>query len=212
MRNIIYPLLCLSFLSNCESNNLSIKHWINEPSVAIQPFDGFPNRLIKEVVAAIDSLYDIKIEVLAPIALPKHAFYKPRQRYRADSLIRYLQKIKPEKYTKIIGLTEQDISTTKGGFKDYGIMGLAFVPGSSSIVSTYRVRRGAKNTKHLKERLHKVTCHKLGHNFGLPHCVDSEKCVMRSARGKASNIDNYNFGFCDICSSKTSTVLKSYKD
>ena len=77
MRKVIYGLLCLSFLSNCESNSLSIKHWMNEPSVAIQPFDGFSNRLIKEVVTAIDSLYDIKIEVLAPIALPKHTFINP---------------------------------------------------------------------------------------------------------------------------------------
>lgn len=199
--------LSLPFYS-CEDRGLPNFISNTRKTIAIQPFKGFPSKLIPVVQAAIDSLYDVEVTVLNPISLPQSTFYIPRQRYRADSLIRYLKAIKPSQYDKIIGLTHKDISTTKGGFKDYGIMGLGFRPGPSSIISIYRIKRGATNTPHLHDRLSKVVCHELGHNFNLPHCPHSLTCIMRSARGKASNIDSYDFDFCDNCTRKISSVLK----
>ena len=88
-----------------------------------------------------------------PGALPQSAYYKPRNRYRADSLINYLWQRSTTK-SVLIGLTNKDISTTKGKIDDWGIMGLAYCPGHSCVVSTYRLDKSKLN-----EQLFKVAIH-----------------------------------------------------
>ena len=61
------------------------------------------------------------------------AWYPARDRYRADSLIRYLGRFGSAD-TILIGLTNKDISTTKGQIRDWGIMGLGYCPGTSCVV------------------------------------------------------------------------------
>lgn len=196
-------LLCI----NCENNNI-LDFSPQTTKVAIQPFGKFPNDILKEVQAGIDSMYNIESIVLTPIDLPQNAYYTPRNRYRADSLIRHLKRIKPTKYDKILGLTTSDISTTKGKYKDFGIMGLGFCPGKSSVSSIYRVQRGAINRQHFINRFRKVTIHELGHNFGLKHCTYDTKCLMQSAKGKVSTIDNADEILCEKCRKQISYALR----
>ena len=194
---IIIASIFLLFL-NCENKSLSI--FEPQPTkVAIQPFEDFPQDITKEVQMAIDSMYDIESTILSPIDLPKSAYYQPRNRYRADSLIRYLKQEKPNEYDKILGLTTSDISTTKDGYKDFGIMGLGFRPGKSCVGSLYRVQRGARNRQQIISRFRKVTVHELGHNFGLKHCTYDAKCLMQSAKGKATTIDKADEILCENC-------------
>jgi archaemetzincin len=203
---IVIIAICLFFLS-CEDTTI-IPSKFHKIKVAIQPFESFPQDITKEVQMAIDSMYDIESTILSPIDLPKHAYYTPRNRYRADSLIRYLKRIKINRYDKILGLTTSDISTTKGDYKDFGIMGLGFRPGSSCIGSLYRVQRGARNRKQIIERFRKVTIHELGHNFGLKHCTYNSKCLMQSAKGKVATIDHADEILCENCRKQISYVLK----
>lgn len=137
--------------------------------------------------------------------LPAEAFYKPRNRYRANKLIHYLK----ENYDsdKIIGLTHKDISTTSGKHEDWGIMGLAYRPGKSCVVSTFRTFRGAKSEEHKNERLKKVVFHEFGHTLGLPHCENSKSCLMRDANGKVITVDETD-DFCANCKSKILKYLK----
>lgn len=194
---IIITSICVFFF-NCENRSLPILK--KQPTkVAIQPFEDFPQDITKEVQMAIDSMYDIESTILKPINLPKSAYYQPRNRYRADSLIRYLREEKPNDYDKILGLTTSDISTTKDGYKDFGIMGLGFRPGESCVGSLYRVQRGAKNRQQIISRFRKVTVHELGHNFGLKHCTYDVKCLMQSAKGKATTIDKADEILCENC-------------
>lgn len=181
---------------------------IVKTKVAIQPFEDFPTDIIKEVQAGIDSMYDIESTILPHIKLPKQAYYKPRNRYRADSLIRFLKAEKPGQYNKILGLTTSDISTTKGGYEDFGIMGLGFQPGKSCVASTYRVKRGAVSKQHLINRIRKVTIHELGHNFGLKHCTYDSKCLMQSAKGKVSTIDKAQEILCQNCQRQIRPFLR----
>lgn len=39
----------------------------------------------------------------------------------------------------MIGITQKDISTSKGQYADWGIMGLAYRPGNSCVASYYRL-------------------------------------------------------------------------
>jgi archaemetzincin len=132
------------------------------------------------------------ITIKKPIPLPKTAYYHARNRYRADSLIYFLRDYTVAGH-KTIGLTNKDISTTKDGIADWGVMGLGFCPGNACIASTFRLSKTETNTQ-----LFKVAIHELGHTFGLPHCV-VKSCFMRDAKG--GNPTNDEIEFCSKCKS-----------
>ena len=93
--------------------------------------------------------------------------------------------------TQTIGLTNKDISTTKGKFKDWGVMGLGFCPGKACVVSTFRLSK-----KETLDQLYKISVHELGHTHGLPHCT-TKTCFMRDAEGKNPLKEETNF--CPKC-------------
>lgn len=105
--------------------------------------------------------------------MPAAAYYAPRKRYRADTLIHWMSSRAKENEV-YAGITMQDISTTKGDNPDYGVMGLGFMPGKACVASSFRLRD--------KKNFFKVLIHELGHTAGLPHCPE-KTCFMRDAEG-----------------------------
>lgn len=108
----------------------------------------------------------------------------------------------------IIGLTNQDISTSKydenrkiklpvSKYSDWGILGLGYRPGVSCVVSTYRIKH--PNYEKFIDRFQKIAMHEIGHNMGLIHCTKSENCVMRDAAEKISTVDNVQLKLCPSC-------------
>ncbi len=159
--------------------------------IILQPFEKFSddelNKLYKQFTGISSKVY-----INPSIPLPKNAYNQKRNRYRADSLIKFLRgRVKND--TVIIGITNKDISTSKGKINDWGVMGLGYRPGKSCIVSTYRL-----NKKQLSEQLYKVTAHEFGHTQGLDHCPD-KSCIMRDAEGR--NPLNEENEFCPKCKS-----------
>jgi archaemetzincin len=140
--------------------------------------------------------------------LPALAYYHPRNRYRADKLIDWLRETRPDSVDYVMALTGSDISHTKGEIEDYGIMGLAFCPGRSGVVSTFRIGKGAKNKAHLMERFSKTVLHELGHNFGLPHCAQAKQCLMRDACGTVKTLDKAKKIVCGECKRKLGGLLR----
>lgn len=130
---------------------------------------------------------------------PSNCYYKPRNRYRADSTIKWLKEIKPDSTRTIVGITDEDVSTSKGLHRDFGVMGLGYQPGKACVVSTVRLRKSASTSQKLKERIFKVVVHEMGHNFGLPHCLD-QTCIMADAEGKMK-LDEEK-GLCSNCKRK----------
>ena len=159
--------------------------------VVMQPFDDMPQKHVQEIYRRINPVYDTVI-IRKAIPLPALAYTAPRNRYRADSLIRFL-KNRVGKDTLIMGLTSKDISTTKGKFNDYGIMGLAYSPGNSCVISSFRL-----NKNKLADQLYKVAIHELGHTTGLPHCK-IKSCYLRDAEG--GNPLDHEISFCKTCQS-----------
>lgn len=131
-----------------------------------------------------------RIQIKQTIPLPAFAFYKPRNRYRADSLIQFL-KGRTSRNEVTIGLTNKDISTSKGNVADWGVMGLGFCPGNACVASSFRVLKNKR-----QEQFFKVAIHELGHTEGLPHCP-VKTCFMRDAAG--GNPINEETGFCHAC-------------
>jgi len=179
--------------------------------VAIQPFRGIDKGSVLEVQKGIERYYGLKVTILPDVPLPAHTknthilkkyHLQLPVRYRADSLLAYLWDTKPPEYDYVIGLTNQDISTTKPKkpkwlYTDWGIFGLGYRPGPTCIVSTYRLYRYA-NLAQMRTRLRKIAIHELGHNLNLRHCPH-RNCVMQSARESMKTIDNEPESLCDSC-------------
>ena len=97
-----------------------------------------------------------------------------------------------------LGITSYDISSTKNGKPDFGIMGLGFRPGKACVASDFRLKD--------KSNFFKVVIHELGHTAGLHHCPE-KTCFMRDAEGH--NPTDEETGFCPSC--KKSLLAKGWK-
>lgn len=188
---IIYFFLILLLIGSCTNkdsvNNVAKSNIV----IDIQPFNGISTSQTQYVFTELKKIYSF-IEIKKAIALPAAAWYPPRNRYRADSLIHFL-KTQTAKGHITIGLTNKDISTTKNAVADWGVMGLGFCPGNACIASTFRLTKTEINMQ-----LFKVAIHELGHTQGLPHC-NVKSCFMRDAEGR--NPTNEEKDFCPKCKS-----------
>lgn len=179
----------LSLLS-CEnkSNENAIKA---QKVIVIQPLGNFQQKQSQKVFTEIKSI-NPKVVLKGNIEFPEKSFYSPRNRYRADSIIKNL-KNNIGKDSVIVGLSHFDISTTKNRIKDWGIMGLGYRPGKACVVSDFRLSR-----KNKSEQFYKLVLHELGHTEGLPHCKENT-CMMRDAEG--GNPFDQEKSFCRKCKS-----------
>jgi archaemetzincin len=136
----------------------------------VQPLGGCASKTAgtNEVVAALRAFYPIEVRVLECQDLPKAAYYPARKRYRAERLLTYLNQRMPKDGWRILGLTDTDISTTKDQYQDWGVMGLGELPGTATVISSFRCRKKARNAAHGIERLAKVAVHEIGHTLPAP--------------------------------------------
>jgi archaemetzincin len=180
-------------------------------TIGIQPFKGFDKKLADTLSKTIKQVYGFNVIILPEKELPKNAFINVKSpRYRADTLLKYLEKNKTASLNCVIGLTAKDISSTtydeKGNikqpefkYKDWGIFGLGYCPGPCCIVSTFRLTNTTKENFIL--RFKKVCIHELGHNLGLPHCP-TPGCVMGDACETIKTVDNEKLELCPRCKAK----------
>lgn len=191
--------LCLTFIISCSDKQQKIVTRNQPMVILIQPFKDFKPENIKFVTEEIKKVYP-NVKVLNAIDLPANAYYKERNRYRADSIIKFLDQRTKEGFVTI-GLTSKDISVTKGKVKDFGIMGLGYRPGKACVASQFRLNKANQD-----EQFFKIAIHELGHTQGLKHCPE-KMCFMRDAEGK--NPTNDETDFCNKC--KTFLINKNWK-
>jgi len=159
--------------------------------IVVQPIKGLPKATTNYIVADLKKVF-ANVQVNPPIDLPKSTLNEAKTRHRAILILDYLKKY-THKGEIIIGLTNKDISATKGKINDWGVMGLSYCPGETCVASIYRLKG-----KNRLEKFSKVAMHELGHTQGLPHCAD-RKCLMRDAQGK-DRFDEVS-SFCPDCKS-----------
>lgn len=192
----LHFLFCLTCIFSCSDKKISKQ---KEITILIQPFSDMKSENVEFVANKIKEVYP-NVKILESIDLPKSAYYKERNRYRADSLLRFLNQ-KTQNGFVTIGLTSKDISATKGKIKDFGMMGLGYRPGKSCIASNFRL-----NKSNTDEQFFKIAIHELGHTQGLKNCPE-KKCFMRNAGGK--NPTDEEIDFCEKC--KTFLMNKNWK-
>jgi archaemetzincin len=201
MNKLVILLIALSFLCySCEKKKERL-------SIGIQPFGSVEEEDIEVLYNTISLVFDATVHVLPSVSLPESAFiHEKSPRYRGDSLVLHLIRIKPDTINYIIGITTKDISVTKydhdgtikspqSKYSDWGVFGLAQLRGSSCLVSTFRLN---PKHPHFHNRLSKITIHELGHNFGLPHCPN-DSCIMQDAAESIHTIDGVELYLCSKC-------------
>ncbi|UKB86424.1 matrixin family metalloprotease [Chryseobacterium sp. MEBOG06] len=194
-------MLVLFLVFSCSEKKNTVKKHEKKPAVTIliQPFkDLKPEKVIK-IANGIKKVYP-NVKVLEVIDFPENTYYKERNRYRADSIIKFLSHKTKEGFVTI-GLTSKDISAARGKIKDFGIMGLGYTPGKACVASNFRLSK-----ENSDEQFYKVAIHELGHTQGLRHCPE-KTCFMRNAEGK--NPTNVETDFCKKC--KTFLINKNWK-
>jgi len=182
-------ILLFSILSCTKGKNENNK--VNQKVIIIQPLGDFNKAQAKKVFSEI-KMINPNLVLLENIHFPENSYYKPRNRYRADSIIKSL-KSKIGEDSVIVGLSNLDISTTKNEIKDWGVMGLGYKPGKACVVSDFRLSPKNKN-----QQFYKLVLHELGHTEGLPHCA-VKTCLMRDAEG--GNPLDEEKDFCNTCKS-----------
>ena len=156
--------------------------------------------LIDPIRNKISSFYQIPVKFIVS-QLPAHAFFKQRNRYRADSLLNYLHILNNGRYRFVAGITSRDISCTNGPYPDWGIFGLGSLSGKGCVTSSFRLKRNASRAL-LTERIQKVILHEIGHNCKLDHCTSPYPCFMKAADGKISQVDSEPMDMCKLCRQK----------
>ncbi|MFH1531247.1 MAG: matrixin family metalloprotease [Pseudomonadota bacterium] len=174
-----------------------------EFTLGIQPLGAFQDAHAEIIRTALRDVYGFDVKAFEPQAMPKVAYYKPRKRHRADKLLVVLGQIASAQDTRcdvIVGLTGQDISTTKGKHDDWGIFGLGEIWGRACVVSSHRLTKklGKQDYKKGLVRVVKVAIHEVGHVLGLHHC-GTPNCVMHDAEGTVKTVDAETGHFCDEC-------------
>ncbi|MCP1299999.1 Zn-dependent protease [Chryseobacterium sp. S0630] len=199
--SLFYFTIILFLMLSCSEKKNEVKEKVEKPAITIliQPFKDINHETVAKVAEGIKNVYP-NVKVLAAIDFPENTYYKERNRYRADSIIKFLNKETKEGFVTI-GLTAKDISATRGKIKDFGIMGLGYRPGKACVASNFRLSKENRD-----EQFYKIAIHELGHTQGLPHCPE-KMCFMRDAEGK--NPTNEETDFCKKC--KTFLINKNWK-
>lgn len=144
-------------------------------------------------------LYGATTRVLPKRALPKVAYYKPRKRYRGEKLLDFLDEVAKTlppgaRCDVMVGITQVDISTTKGQHKDWGILGIGSIGGRSAVVSSFRMKK--RVTRRIqKRRMVSTVNHEIGHVLSAPH-GGAPGCLMNDAQGSVKTIDKEDGLLC----------------
>ncbi|WP_449401189.1 hypothetical protein [Chryseobacterium wanjuense] len=87
INNFILFFVCLTFLFSCSEKQQEK----NTVTILVQPFKDIKPENVQFVINEIKKVYP-NVKILQPIDFPENAYYKERNRYRADSIIKFLDK------------------------------------------------------------------------------------------------------------------------
>ena len=193
----------LDIICGCEEVVAPVK-------VVLVPLDGMKESQMQKLKEDFEGNY-IRIfdsvcetEILDNVSTPDSCLNKKYNRFEAGKMISFLtneysalakNKAKNSNGYYIIGVTDKDISTALHEKENYGILGLSYLGGKVSVISTYRLPR--------KKDLWKLALHEYGHGyFSLPHCDEDEAtCIMADAKGGNPHYE-FKEAFCKACFDK----------
>ena len=189
--------LCASGFHSCHNAVEAKPAHVNitkKKTVHVYFFEGFNASLGKSAIKDLNNFFN-SVSFEGVIPYPDSAFYPPRDRYKADKLVKHLRKLQESTSDPVIAFAGKDISVGLHGYDDFGVMGWTRISIKSSVVSSHRLKQGSA----MKRDFLKLAIHELAHADGVPHCKNSDQCIMRDANKK--NLFPELNGFCPKCSS-----------
>jgi len=182
MKKILIPLFILL--------SLSLKA---QKVITLQPLGDVSPEVINVITSSVQNFYGYKCIVRPKVGFTKDILASSKTRYEASKI---LSKFNSKQNLLII--TEKDIACVKDGIPEWGIFGLGYRPGTTCVVSTYRLKKNVPHDEFL-DRLIKTSLHEIGHNLGLDHCTNNKRCLMNDAKGSAKCFKVERIWLCEKC-------------
>ncbi|MDZ7731679.1 MAG: archaemetzincin family Zn-dependent metalloprotease [Natrialbaceae archaeon] len=146
--------------------------------VDVVPVGTVPATVKRAASTALRSVYDCDVTVHGGEAVPSDAYDSGRDQYSAETFIQLAERV--GRGSKNVALTPHDLFYRRRNY----VFGLAYLDGSGSVVSTYRLQTSSDGgfsnrsaSEIFEERVRKEIVHEIGHTYGLEHC-DNNRCVM----------------------------------
>ena len=183
----ILILLLLFFLASSFVNT-------KPKTIYIQPLGGVNQEYIDYIKSSVKNFYGYDCVIKSKLNLTTDILAGSRTRYEAGKILK-----KYNSKENVLLITEKDIAHRKSNdFPEWGVFGLGFRPGTTCVISTFRLKKKVSKAKFL-DRLKKVALHEIGHNLGLEHCTNNKECLMNDAGGTVKQVDREKVWFCSKC-------------
>ena len=196
IRVIKYYALCICFSLLAIAKRTNAIYYDEPKVIYIQPLGNVDKSDIKIVKSSVEHFYHYKCIIKPQVNFTKDILADSKTRYEANRIL--------SKYNtsdNLLILTGKDIACVNLArhSTEWGIFGLGYRPGTTCVISTFRLKRHA-SAQLFNSRLTKVCLHEIGHNLGLNHCTSGDKrCLMNDANGTIKEVDQEQKFLCGKC-------------